>query len=399
MYSDVHADIFRSMLKLRDSGGEVDTVIVAAQMESMGLAEQLVGGAIPYLCDLLETVPHAEHATVYAKKIRELYRRRQAITIAGRLMEQAYDLSTTQDDVSEAAVYAATELAEKTIEGTRIWTEEECVMRLLDDLESGIRPSENWFIPVIDEMTGGMAKGEMMVIGARPSHGKTMLAKQMVDVAAKAGHPGMIVSEEMSKASLASRSLQMITVIDSKDWMQTVGQLRFEAKQHFADRAPVYIVEKCGSIGAVEAAVAKAVRRHNIEVLAIDYAQLIKGAGDSEQERIADVSQRVKAMTTRYELRTILLAQLNRGLELRKDEPQLADLRGSGSLEQDGDVILFPLWPWKLDSNHPNPREYHIYQRKNRNRGIIKDRLTLEFNATRQMIAAMQEESGDDVDF
>lgn len=398
MYSDVHASILEAMLNLRDAGSDVDAVTVIGRLESMGLAEEI--GGIHFVMDLLESVPHAEHAITYAKKIAEMAKRREAIRIASELIDKSYDLTSDSEDVTNEAINFANELADRVSTGPKLQTEEECVYHLIDRIEAGLTLSESWFVPKIDQLTQGMAEGEMMVMAARPSHGKTMLAKQCLDEAARRGHAGLFVSEEMSKLSLANRSLQMLTVLETREWTQeNAGRLRFDAQQHFAERAPVYILERCGTIDAVQVAVTKIVRNHGVKVLAVDYAQLIGGRGHNEQERIADVSYTIKGLTTKFGLRTILLAQMNRGIELRKDEPQLSDLRGSGSLEQDADIVLFPFWPWKLDNNYPHPDEYRIYQRKNRNRGIKSECSIVKFNPTRQVISAMEATDQEEVNF
>ena len=382
-YADIHTIIQRAILKLRDAGVEADVITLAEQLESTGALEDIGGGT--YLLELLETVPHAAHAKFYAGIVAKCAKRRKQILIAQRLMESAYDSTADHDEMSEAAIKAATELADTTPVGNlRLMTDS--VEELIADFEKGVTPAVRVMIPAVDAATGGACPGEMIIVGARPSHGKSLFALQTLDCAAYNGWPGLIISEEMAALSLAGRMLSSITTLPSSDWLRETHRLRFDAKEHFNGRAPIVIAEKCATATGAERAIATAVRQYGVKIVAVDYAQLLKGTGDNEQERIGDVSQRMKAMATRYDLIVLLLAQLNRGIESRDNgEPGLADLRGSGSLEQDADIVLFPLWPHKLNSDH-DPREYRIYQRKNRNRGIAEAVIGMRINPERQRL-------------
>jgi replicative DNA helicase len=169
--------------------------------------------------------------------------------------------------------------------------------------------------------------------------------------------------------------------------MRETSRLRFDANEHFKQRAPIIIAEKCSTAAGAERAIETAVRKHGVKIVAVDYAQLLKGTGDNEQERIGDVSQRMKDMAMKHDLIVLLLAQLNRGIESRDDRtPTLGDLRGSGSLEQDADVVLFPVWPWKFDAGYPQVREYRIYQEKNRSRGRKELLTIMRINPERQRL-------------
>ncbi len=383
-YADTNAAVQKAILKLRDSGSAVDPVTVAAQLDSTGELDDV--GGVPYVLELMETVPHARNAVHYAKLVAECSRRRQAIVIAQRLIEQAHDQSADESEVIEAAESAATKLADVK-DVSEIVTLKDSVLSVIEMFNQGVQPTQRVLIPEIDELIGGSAPGEMIIIAARPSHGKTMVALQCLDCAAAHQWAGLIISEEMSAMSLGNRFLSSATIIAKDQWMADPARVRFDAKEHFEGKASVYIAEKCATAAGAERAIANAVRRYGIKIVAVDYAQLLRGSGDNEQERIADVSQRMKAAAVRHNVVVLLLAQLNRGIETRDDRtPTLADLRGSGSLEQDADVVLFPLWPWKFDDTYEDKEEYRIYQAKNRNRGVAAAVITLRINAARQRL-------------
>ena len=390
-YLDVHGTIQKSLQRLRDNGGNVDPVTLAAELDAQGRLQDC--GGIPYLIELMESVPHALHAKHYATIVAKCKRRRSAISVGQRLMEAAYDAANDDLEVSQAAINAASELAEHQIGVSRLVTMQDSIYAMLAEFEKGLTPTVNVMIPCIDTLIGGAAPGEMIILAGRPSHGKTMVACQCLDMAASHGWPGLVISEEMTAQLLASRSLSSITDIPSDRWLNETDRLRFDVREHFSEHAQIVIAEKCGTVATAERMIAEAVRTYKVKIVAIDYAQLLKGDGTSEQERIADVSQRMKAAAVKHGVILLLLSQMNRGIETRENaEPGLADLRGSGSLEQDGDVILFPFWPWKLDSSYPDPLEYRVYQRKNRNRGISTTVIKMKINPSRQRIEPAQPE-------
>ena len=384
-YADVNALVQKAIWKLRDGGSELDVLTIAAQLESTGDLEEI--GGPPYLMELLEAVPHAEHALYYAKIVATQSRRRRAIEIGRKLMESAWDPTKDEAEFSGAAIKAATKLADSGVAKTNLTSMSTVVAELISDLEKGVQASAYVGIPEVDQLTRGMAPGEMVVIGARPSHGKTLMALQILDCASANQWPGLVVSEEMAAKLLASRALAHLSCIQSEEWMKNTDRLRFDAKEHFGVRAPVFIAEKVGTATAAERAIETAVRLYGVKIVAVDYAQLLEGDGDNEQERIGDVSRRMKAMAMKHDLVMLLLAQLNRGIEARADaEPMLADLRGSGGLEQDADIALFPFWPWKIDSSYEDKLEYRVYQRKNRNRGMAEPCVKLRINPERQKL-------------
>lgn len=389
-YSDVHGTIQKSLNKLRASGAEIDVALLAEQLQSQGVLQDI--GGVPYLLEIMDTVPHAEHAEFYAKIVKSHSRRRAQIKVGQRLMEAAYDATADHDEIASVAIKATEELV-ATQETGKLKIMSEVVGEFIGNLEQGISPTVRVMIPDIDQAIGGACPGEMIIVAGRPSHGKSLVALQSLDEATSHGWPALIISEEMLALSLASRMVSSITTIRSEEWMQNTDRLRFDAREHFNERAKIVIAEKCRTVGAAEKAIDMAVRQYGVKIVAVDYAQLLKGDGDAEHERIGDVSQRMKAMALKHDLILLLLAQLNRGIEAREDPtPTLADLKGSGSLEQDADIVLFTIWPWKFDNSYQNPREYRIYQGKNRSRGIGEAIVEMRINPERQRLDSVSTE-------
>jgi replicative DNA helicase len=167
-----------------------------------------------------------------------------------------------------------------------------------------------------------------------------------------------------------------------------IGMLRFEARDHFQKKAPILIADKCFHISAVERQVAKAVKTHGVQLVAVDYAQLLKGDGDQKYLQVGDVSTRCKNLCTRFNIIILLLVQLGREFERRTDDgPKLSDLQHSSQLEQDADQVWALFWPAKTDKEYPDKEEFRVYFLKNRHRpikeqGVIK----MTVNAPRQRI-------------
>lgn len=384
-YNDCHRIIQKALLKLRDSGAAIDAALIAEQLTQTGELEEI--GGVGYLLELMETVPHSSHAVFYAKSIVSTARRREAIRIAQKLIESAHDQTKDETELSESAIKAATELAQQTDENAKLTDMETACGELLDVLETGVMPAVHVTIPEVDEQTGGLCPGELVVVGGRTSNGKSLFALQCLDCAAANGWPGLIISEEMARLSLASRQLSSISVIPSDDWIGKTDRLRFDVREHFITRSKVVIAEKCATASVVERVTAKAVRQYGIKIMAVDYAQLLRGSGDMESERIADVCHRMKNLAVKYDLIVLLLAQMNRGMVARENaEPRLSDFKGSGALEEDADVVLCPFWPIKIDEKYPDATEYRIYHLKGRNRGVKQRVLKMRIDAARQRL-------------
>lgn len=388
-YSDIHSTIQKAIIAIVDSGTELDLITLSAHLESIGKLEEC--GWYGYLMELLDCVPFAIHAASHALIVAECSRRRKAIQIAERLMRDAFDMVKPESEVFNLAATSSAALAEMmaATDRNRPKPISQHVLTVIDTYSRGEIPSVRWGLPDIDDMIGGAMLGEMIVIGARPSHGKSLLGLQWLDEAAGRGIPGMIISEEMSASSLATRLLSSITVIPDSEWRADTQRIAFDAKQHFEGRAPILVAEKVSTAAGAERCIARAVKSHGVKIVAIDYVQLLQGEGSNKEQRVADVSSRMKNCAMKHDIVVLLLAQLNRQIENREAaaaHPQLADLRDSGGIENDADIVLFPFWPWKLNNEYGDRTEYRIYCRKNRNRGIGHPVIQMTINPGRQRI-------------
>lgn len=231
---------------------------------------------------------------------------------------------------------------------------------------------------------GGVELSEMVIVAARPSHGKSAFGLQCAQQCAAQGMSCLIVSEEMSALTLGKRTLQFITPIGQEGWIHQQSTVEQQMASHFRDRATIYIVESCRTPAKLELEVAKAVEDRGVSVVVVDYAQMIKGSGKTSYEQVSDTSTRLRRLANQHNILLIVLAQLNREIEKRPGFiPKMIDLRETGQLEQDADVVVFLVWPHKIDPKN-DPAEFQIFVAKNRNRPINCAAFTCKFEAARQ---------------
>lgn len=273
------------------------------------------------------------------------------------------------------------------------------VRRVAEEAITGGQRTLSVGIPALDRAIGGVALGELVVIGARPSHGKSLVAMQWLDAAAAKQHSGLIVSEEMSAMALARRSLLFLSDVSESEWQSNNRRLVFDINEHFAERAEVMIAESCGTAAMAEKMIDEAVSKHGVSIVAVDYAQLLRGDGANRYEQVTNTSVRLKQCAVRNNIVLLLLCQLSRDIDKRPDRvPKMSDLRDSGQIEQDADVILFLQWPWKDVPTYEHPNEYRVYVAKNRNRGISESVIQMQIRASRQRLeeAARAEDVGNE---
>lgn len=262
----------------------------------------------------------------------------------------------------------------------------DAVERLLNEDEAGQELLRTGLPEVDDALSGGVARGEMVIIAGRPSHGKTTVGLQALDSLSEKV-PVLIVSEEMGSRALAERVTAGITDVALRDVGFRREKALADAGRHFAARHPFFIIESCGTVEKTIEAIAKAKEEHQIGAAAIDYVQLLRGKGNSRYEQVSDVSTQLKQCAVRYDIVLLAVCQMNRATEDRKDTgPRMSDLRDSGQLEQDADVILFVEWLSRSRPDRHDKAEYMIYIAKNRNRGTKRDRVTCVFKPERQRL-------------
>lgn len=282
----------------------------------------------------------------------------------------------------------------------RVTTLADAAKNYLEALRKGGNELIELGVPEVDyAIGGGIERGELIILAARPSHGKSAVAMQIVHNWTAKGMPCLVISEEMSALALGKRAIQFISETPQEHWKSQHGSVLEDLDWYESNHAPAIIVESCGTTEEVVSQIDKAVAESAIEGIVVDYAQLLRNAGKSRYEQVTNTSIMLKAAAQRHKIPLIMLCQLGREIESRpRFFPQMSDLKESGQLEQDADVILFLLWPHRIDSKLPAD-EYMIFAAKNRNRPINNGTCKVRFVPSRQKVVEqkMLEVPRDDV--
>lgn len=388
--------LFAAMLAIHGQGKLVEPIAVLERVRSCKDIP-LSGDAVTRIAEsalFLEEIrpPTAVHAVHYAGLVAGAGIRRELAVLG----EQAHhgDEETIQRMVALSSELAAVENATKPF--TTLQAECSEYLRRLTVGKSNL--VKLGIDSVDDAIGGGVAFGEMVVVAARPSNGKTLAAVQFVENLAAQGFPGLIISEEMTASLIAERSIGHVTTKHRDDWRSYAEQIESDVQVYFGkDRAPVYIAESCGTVQVALRTIDRAASE-GVRVVAVDYAQLLRGKGSTQYERVTNVSNEMKKVAKRNEIVLLLLCQLSRPDKTRKvwrDDgheqprgviPVKSDLRDSGYIEQDADVILFLQWPLADNSKYKPYDEYFIYVGKNRNRHTNAQEVCCRIIPSRQLI-------------
>lgn len=350
-----HQRIFELLVEMRNAGKPIDLISVTQQLEDRKLLDEVGGASV--VTDLLTFVPTAANADYYREILREKYLLRKVITVcteyAARSYDEQGDVKLLVDEVEQKIL----EIGEERVSSS-IPTMKEMVNDAITSIEQlvankgGITGLSTGFHN-LDNMTSGLHAGEMFVIAARPSMGKTALAMNIAEhVALDAGKPVAVFSLEMSSPQLVQRLLCSRARVDSKKLRdgfigkQELGSISSAAA--LLSKAKMFVDDTPGlSILELRAKARRLHNREGITLVVIDYLQLLRSntrrAQDNRQIEIAEISSGVKALAKELKIPVIVLAQLNRNPESRtgdsKGRPRLSDLRESGSIEQDADVV------------------------------------------------------------
>jgi replicative DNA helicase len=351
-YRTAHQKIYAAIVDLFDKAEPVDLVTLANKLKENGQLEE-VGGA-SYLSRLVDAVPLAVNALHYAKIVHDKASLRRLIEKANAIVKRCFEERGNADDVIDYAEGAIFEISEKKARQS-FFPLSKIILSNIETLEEkqGNRSLVTG-VPTgfthLDNLTSGLQNSDLIILAARPSMGKTALALNIArNAAVDAGVPVAIFSLEMSKEQLSLRMLCSEARIDSsrlkggffsmEDWH------RLTDAAGILSEAPIYI-DDSPSLSAMEIR-AKARRLKmdkNIGLIIIDYLQLMQGRAGAERRdlEISEISRALKALAKELELPVMALSQLNRMLEQRTDKrPRLSDLRESGALEQDADVVAF----------------------------------------------------------
>jgi len=393
-YKDSHKLIFEAMVVLFEKNEPQDIITVSNQLKDQNLLEN--AGGVSYLATLTSIVPVTSNITYYAKIIRQKAVLRNLIAvnteIASRCYEEQGEIETLVDEAEQAIFEIARSksnqsfTALKNIIPAAFETVEQLYKR--KEMITGVPTG----FPELDKMTAGLQPSDLIILAGRPSMGKTAFAMNIAQNAALLDKTGVaIFSLEMSKEQLAMRLLCSAGHIDSQrvrtgklhdeDWpklTRAVGMLT-EAPMYLDDTPAISVLE-------MRAKVRRLAAQYPLGMIIVDYLQLMRGRNSIENrtQEISEISRSLKAMAKELKVPVIALSQLNRSLESRPDKrPMMSDLRESGAIEQDADVICFIYRDEVYNKAEDNPNrgiaEIIIGKQRNGPTGTVKLTFIKEF--------------------
>ena len=353
-YLDSHKKIFACISELNNNGKSVDLTTVVESLNNHGWLKNV--GGIEYITEVIESVPTAANVDEYIKIVEDKYILRKLIEEATSIITESYNASNDINEVIETAEKKIFDVS-KNIRSTEFKTIAEVLVKTQNDLEKlASTKGDITGIPTgyyeLDKITSGFHPHELIIIAARPGMGKTAIALNMVNnIAINAKKSVALFNMEMGAEQLAMRMLASVGQIDSgklktgklehSDWKrvnEAVSRLS-GSKIFIDDTAGITVNEiraKCRRLAASPS---------GLDIVVIDYLTLIQGnskSGANRQQEVSDISRALKTMAMELDVPVIALSQLSRGIEQRTDKkPMLSDLRESGAIEQDADIVAF----------------------------------------------------------
>jgi replicative DNA helicase len=347
-YRPDHRLLFETLVELYDRSAPIDLVVVRDELKRRGLLEQV--GGVDYIVRCAESVPSAANAVHYAKIIRDKGLLRDLIGCIDEISAEAYADAEPAQDVLDHAEQLLFGVTEKRVSGSASSLSQ--LIRELHDRFTADPDNSLTGLPtgfhVLDQMTSGFQAGDFVIVAARPSMGKTALGLNMAEhVSVDERRPSAFFSMEMSAQQVAQRLVCSRGGIDAHKFRR---RMLNDAEKHTVSMtcaelrdAPLYIDDTPGmTIMELRAKARRLRQQRGIEVVFVDYLQLMRQPGsDSRQEEVAAISRGLKALGRDLRIPIVAMAQLNRQTEGRQgNTPRMSDLRESGAIEQDADVVL-----------------------------------------------------------
>ena len=393
-YRSAHEKIFYHMLKLNDSGEAVDLITVTEQLQASKQLEDI--GGVSYLSELAASVPTAANIDYYAKIVAEKSLLRRLIKTATSIAQDGYSREDEVDELLTEAEKKIMEVSQRNNSGT-FQDIKDVLVKTYDQIEVlHNRKGDITGIPTgfaeLDRMTAGFQKNDLIIVAARPSVGKTAFALNIAqNVATKTSENVAIFSLEMGAEQLVMRMLCAEGNIDAQrlrtgsltdeDWRKltmAMGSL---------SRAGIYIDDTPGiRINEIRAKCRRLKQEHGLGMILIDYLQLIQGSANSKENRqqeVSEISRSLKGLARELQVPVIALSQLSRGVEQRQDKrPMMSDIRESGSIEQDADIVAFLYRDDYYDKESENKNIIEIIIAKQRNGpvGTVQLAFVKEYN-------------------
>lgn len=354
-YDKRHAHIYEATNQLYERHSPIDVLTLSDQLRSNGLLDGVGGPA--YLTELTNYVPTAAHVEQYADIVAQKAMRRRLITTSQGITEIGYDESKQLKDLIEEAETRLFQVSQRHVKQSVVSLETILAASFdrLDELHKDsnkLRGVPTGFSDM-DDMTAGLQRSDLFILAARPSMGKTALMLNFAhNVAVGAKEPVLIFSLEMSKEQLVDRLLSMESGVDA--WALRTGNLTDADFEKLAEamgtlsEAPIYIDDTPGiTVSDMRTKSRREAHQHHLGLILIDYLQLMSGGSkfggsDNRVQEISEISRGLKGVARELDVPLMAASQLSRSVESRSPQiPQLSDLRESGSIEQDADIVAF----------------------------------------------------------
>jgi replicative DNA helicase len=393
-YRAAHQKIFHAMLRVADKGEPVDLVTVTAELADTQQLEEV--GGVSYLSELADSVPTAANVEYYARIVEEKSVLRRLIRTATSIAQDGYTREDEVDVLLDEAERKIMEISQRKHSGT-FKNIKDVLVQTYDNIEMlHNRKGEVTGIPTgfteLDRMTSGFQRSDFIIVAARPSVGKTAFALNIAqNVATKANENVAIFSLEMSAQQLVMRMLCAEGNINAQN-LRT-GKLTPEdwGKLTMAmgslSNAGIYIDDTPSiRVSDIRAKCRRLKQESGLGMVVIDYLQLIQGSGrnrENRQQEVSEISRSLKALARELEVPVIALSQLSRSVEQRQDKrPMMSDIRESGSIEQDADIVAFLYRDdyYNKDSENKNIIEIIIAKQRNGPVGTVQLAFIKEYN-------------------
>ncbi len=392
-YKDDHNLIYEAMVELYEQREPIDLLSLSNRLEEKGQLEKIGGSS--YLTSLVNSVPSSSNITHYAKVVQKKSTLRKLILTASEIVELGYKESEDVEKILDEAEQKLFGVSQKYIKQDFVPIKSilEAAFDRIDELHKGdhkLRGIPSGF-PDLDNILAGFQKSDLVILAARPSIGKTSLALDLArQVAVQQKIPVGIFSLEMSSDQLIDRMLSAQSGVDL--WRLRTGRLksgdsdddfqRIGEAMGILSEAPIFI-DDAGSANVMEMrTMARRLQaEHNVGLIIIDYLQLMEGrsGGDSRVNEISEISRALKQLARELNIPIIALSQLSRAVEARSPQiPKLSDLRESGSIEQDADIVMFLYREDREKPDTPNKNIVEVHIAKHRNGPI--GRISMYFN-------------------
>ena len=378
-YRTAHQKIFQTMIRLSDQGKAIDVVTVTEELSAKKELEDV--GGLSYLSELANAVPTAANIAHYAKIVEEKALLRRLIRTATKIVEDGYTREDEVEVLLSEAEKKMMEVANRKNAGDFKHVKD-VLVQTYDNIEQlQFREGDVTGIPTgfrdLDRITAGFQRNDLIIVAARPSVGKTAFALNIAQsVAVKARENVAIFSLEMGADQLVMRMLCAEGNIDAQ--VLRTGALQEEDWRKLTiamgslSNAGIFIDDTPGvRVNEVRAKCRRLAQEHGLGMILIDYLQLIQGSGkpgENRQQEVSEISRSLKGLARELKVPVIALSQLSRGVEQRQDKrPMMSDLRESGSIEQDADIVAFLYRDDYYDKESESKNQIEIILAKQRN--------------------------------